>query len=59
MQQLLASLTGISAKEQILMSEGVPLDASKPLAAYQLPLVSMHGCTSGSCSCKHKYLDNI
>ncbi|KAK9861430.1 hypothetical protein WJX84_007392 [Apatococcus fuscideae] len=37
-QQLLASLTGISAKEQILMSEGVRLDASKPLAAYKLPL---------------------
>ena len=45
MQQLLASLTGISAKEQILMSEGVPLDASKPLASYQLPMVSIaHAC---------------
>lgn len=58
-QQLLASLTGISAKEQILMSEGVPLEASKPLAAYQLPMVNVTCCNHASFGAFQKLLDPI
>ena len=37
-QDSLAALTGIRAKDQILMCDGVPLDASKQLSAYSLPV---------------------
>lgn len=39
-QQYLAGVTGIPIPEQILMCDGSPLDASKPLSVYRLPVVS-------------------
>ena len=46
-QEACHGLTGIAARDQILMCEGIPLDGAKPLSAYSLPvrvLCCCHGC---------------
>ncbi len=39
-QQALEELTGVLKADQILMCEGARLDATKPLAAYGMRMVS-------------------